>query len=434
MTNRRKLVALLGACFVVTAAGAQASPAGAAATAAVGDPADDFGLGADAMPADVRQVDVIWDGSVLQVSLAYERPPVDQRLAALIGDSANERTRDRCDPRYLPQIQLNADGERAVLSIPYVGGTLETLGLWDAASTRVTYAFDSPVLRAEFPADDPHDPFTCLSGNAGGDRFFGAFAGRVLWITPANALDALRAFLLRRFGEVFARSHKPWLRCPPVAIAPATDESAPTALCGYQFRVHGGYRVGSLSLFLAGGVLDELSRSKAALITKRLRRCPRLADLRLATTIAVDRELLASDLVGCSDNGASMIRDVHYQRTGPVGLHGTNRAGFEDEAMFRCARKRSGDRYAAHCRNRLGDQFVYRYRLIARAPEPRRPSPPVRAPSCDSNYSGACLDPNASDYDCAGGSGNGPLYTGPVRVIGNDHYGLDSDGDGLGCE
>jgi hypothetical protein len=27
---------------------------------------------------------------------------------------------------------------------------------------------------------------------------------------------------------------------------------------------------------------------------------------------------------------------------------------------------------------------------------------------CDSNYTGACLDPNASDYDCAGGSGNGP--------------------------
>jgi hypothetical protein len=54
--------------------------------------------------------------------------------------------------------------------------------------------------------------------------------------------------------------------------------------------------------------------------------------------------------------------------------------------------------------------------------------------SCDSNYSGACLDPSASDYDCAGGSGDGPEYTGPVQVVGSDPYDLDSDGDGYACE
>jgi hypothetical protein len=53
---------------------------------------------------------------------------------------------------------------------------------------------------------------------------------------------------------------------------------------------------------------------------------------------------------------------------------------------------------------------------------------------CDPNYSGACLDPYASDYDCEGGSGDGPEYTGPVTVVGEDHYGLDGDGDGYGCE
>jgi hypothetical protein len=53
---------------------------------------------------------------------------------------------------------------------------------------------------------------------------------------------------------------------------------------------------------------------------------------------------------------------------------------------------------------------------------------------CDPNYAGACLDPNALDYDCAGGSGDGPDYTGQVEVIGNDHYGLDRDGDGIGCD
>lgn len=55
--------------------------------------------------------------------------------------------------------------------------------------------------------------------------------------------------------------------------------------------------------------------------------------------------------------------------------------------------------------------------------------------NCDRNYSGRCLRPNVSDYDCAGGSGNGPYYVrGPFRVVGTDHYRLDSDHDGIACE
>jgi hypothetical protein len=44
-----------------------------------------------------------------------------------------------------------------------------------------------------------------------------------------------------------------------------------------------------------------------------------------------------------------------------------------------------------------------------------------------------CLPP-ASDYDCDGGEGNGPRYTGRVRVTGPDPYGLDDDDDGVGCD
>jgi hypothetical protein len=54
--------------------------------------------------------------------------------------------------------------------------------------------------------------------------------------------------------------------------------------------------------------------------------------------------------------------------------------------------------------------------------------------SCDPNYAGACLRPGASDYDCEGGSGDGPFYTGEVRVVGDDHYDLDRDGDGVACD
>ena len=44
-----------------------------------------------------------------------------------------------------------------------------------------------------------------------------------------------------------------------------------------------------------------------------------------------------------------------------------------------------------------------------------------------------CLPP-AADYDCEGGSGDGPAYTGRVYVTGGDPYGLDRDGNGVGCE
>ena len=70
---------------------------------------------------------------------------------------------------------------------------------------------------------------------------------------------------------------------------------------------------------------------------------------------------------------------------------------------------------------------------------PRSPIEAPNAPSapesdCDPNYEGACLDPSASDYDCEGGSGDGPEYTAAVTVVGDDHFDLDRDGNGSGCE
>ena len=52
---------------------------------------------------------------------------------------------------------------------------------------------------------------------------------------------------------------------------------------------------------------------------------------------------------------------------------------------------------------------------------------------CHPSYWG-CLKMNAWDYDCRGGSGNGPNYTWKVRVIGYDEFGLDRDKDGWWCE
>jgi hypothetical protein len=56
------------------------------------------------------------------------------------------------------------------------------------------------------------------------------------------------------------------------------------------------------------------------------------------------------------------------------------------------------------------------------------------ARSCVRGYS-VCLNPNVSDYDCAGGFGDGPRYVaGPIRVTGSDPFFLDLDGNGIGCE
>jgi beta-lactam-binding protein with PASTA domain len=66
-------------------------------------------------------------------------------------------------------------------------------------------------------------------------------------------------------------------------------------------------------------------------------------------------------------------------------------------------------------------------------PPPPKPTPVPLASNCTPGYQ-PCLPP-ATDYDCAGGSGDGPAYaSGPIRVTGSDPYGLDSEGDGIACE
>ena len=67
----------------------------------------------------------------------------------------------------------------------------------------------------------------------------------------------------------------------------------------------------------------------------------------------------------------------------------------------------------------------------APAPVPVSPLAAVSSSACDPNYDG-CV-PIDSDVDCAGGSGNGPSYTGQVQVVGVDVYDLDRDGDGVAC-
>ena len=62
--------------------------------------------------------------------------------------------------------------------------------------------------------------------------------------------------------------------------------------------------------------------------------------------------------------------------------------------------------------------------VVAKAPPPppstAPPAPPSTAPprDCHPSYPDVCLRPDASDYDCEEGSGDGPYYvSGPLRVL-----------------
>lgn len=71
--------------------------------------------------------------------------------------------------------------------------------------------------------------------------------------------------------------------------------------------------------------------------------------------------------------------------------------------------------------------------VVAPPPPPPSPTPVPLASNCTTGYR-PCLTP-APDYDCAGGSGDGPRYAyGPIYITGSDPYDLDNDGDGVACE
>lgn len=142
-------------------------------------------------------------------------------------------------------------------------------------------------------------------------------------------------------------------------------------------------------------------------------------------------------------------------RRATITLRGRVTAGSEVRAKGRRA-VTVGRRFRARVGLHLG---VNRIRVVAHKPgwrparetvrvtrKPPLPPPPTPTPtvdptptptpesSCDPSYEGACLDPDAADYDCEGGSGDGPEYTGTVRVVGDDHFDLDRDADGVACD
>ncbi|HEX5527901.1 MAG TPA: hypothetical protein VFX44_11990 [Solirubrobacterales bacterium] len=139
--------------------------------------------------------------------------------------------------------------------------------------------------------------------------------------------------------------------------------------------------------------------------------------------------VLASGCGESEDMGPGHMDQGQMQRH-MKGHRAAMRARMRHRAMMARRHHRQMMRRHRQAMRRLHAREARRAAAAARAEETAE----AEASECDPNYSGACLDPYASDYDCEGGSGNGPDYTGEVTVIGVDHYGLDADGDGIGCE
>jgi hypothetical protein len=144
---------------------------------------------------------------------------------------------------------------------------------------------------------------------------------------------------------------------------------------------------------------------------------------------------------GCGGGGESSSNEQSAQNA--LGADDTATSSAERRArraakLRQERRKRAHERRARKRRVAAKRRAAERRRLAAqrRRDEQRRREERQQAQSsCDPAYKGACLDPSASDYDCAGGSGDGPKYVnGPIEVVGEDRFDLDRDGDGVACE
>jgi hypothetical protein len=144
-------------------------------------------------------------------------------------------------------------------------------------------------------------------------------------------------------------------------------------------------------------------------------------------------------LGGCgSSDSSSVTRTTQEQHARQVAQRARQRAHLRHQARVAArraaARRRIRAAHRAAVRRQRAEEREARQRAVAVAREQEEAETSEPTSECDPNYSGACLNAYSSDYDCEGGSGNGPDYTGEVTVVGEDHYGLDADGDGVGCE
>ena len=386
------------------------------------------------------------EGGTVTASVTYNMPPGDEAGATLTLDGSVACANREYGEGGPPQLSIRLDASPDDSSYP-PGPPSSTVTLkgFDSSVLAVTQvSLDGSTLSATFahPAFANRD-YRCVVGDGGrygiGDGLFGYFAGfEPQRMVRKQVTAAMNAELAKRYGAKWTKGTGKWSICPKDEVweGEAEDGSDALGICEFRFKDGAKWRHGSMSFKLIDEYLN-VDYFSSGTFTKALKTCHIRRNLKGYDPQILDRRLRADGYVSCYDGSASMIRDVHHLKpgVGRVGFHGTNRAGFEDAVAFRCVVKaRIGGRRTANCANKLGDRFIYTF--IQRAKTKNKPKARAKPrAACDKNYSGACLKPNVSDYDCAGGKGDGPSYVqGPITVVGDDHYGLDSNDDGTACE
>jgi hypothetical protein len=163
-------------------------------------------------------------------------------------------------------------------------------------------------------------------------------------------------------------------------------------------------------------------------------------NVRFNARASVGTLLLAVAVLGVA-GCASTIHAARISSSATPLISSTNTAAPQTRASApRSSTTRTASKHATPTTHRAAPKTT-----SAPAPQPTpkpatssaKPAPVRSSPraNCDPAYPDACLHDGIGDYDCAGGSGNGPNYiAGPIRVRAPDPFRLDADHDGVGCE
>jgi PASTA domain len=226
-----------------------------------------------------------------------------------------------------------------------------------------------------------------------------------------------------------------WGPPPPPPPRPGWGPPPPT-------RPPGGRRGRRWAVLLPAAALVTMGAVAAALTTAPDPGDAAPGSTVPSTTIAVPATVATTTLPSTSTATPTTVATVRVPRLVGMDLAGAREA-LADRGLRVRVRYRSTGRYPAGTvisQSRRGAGVLPDSRVtlvVAKAPPPTTaPPPPTTEPrDCDPSYPGVCLDPDAVDYDCAGGSGDGPEYVqGPIRVRPPDPFDLDREGDGWGCE
>jgi hypothetical protein len=244
------------------------------------------------------------------------------------------------------------------------------------------------------------------------------------WFVIATGIVSLLLIVAALSGDPDTPSDRAATAGTPPATTPTPS---PTPDPSDAARAKAAELVGDGRYLDAVAVLDAAGLDRAA--TRVARRGSQALARRARRALAAGHWTQARDT-------ATDARDLHRSKTTNALIATADAKIAEARAAARLARDQRTCSMAEKETVRAGAGVPAGCATFAANLAARRADAAAEAAAarCDPNYEGACLKPDSPDYDCEGGSGDGPDYTGTVEVVGDDIYDLDRDGDGTACD